>query len=70
MQAAYDVLGDRNLSSGIWPVNSPNTGPYDFFFRSCLKDKVYTSNTPKGGLRENIHREIANISALQLQRVN
>jgi hypothetical protein len=42
-----------------------------FFFWGCLKDTVYNSNLPtEEELKENIHREIANIPAEQLQRVN
>jgi hypothetical protein len=35
-----------------------------------LKDKVYNSNPKTEALKENIRREIANIPAEQLQRVN
>jgi hypothetical protein len=35
-----------------------------------LKDKVYNRNTRTEELKENICREIANIPAEQLQRVN
>jgi hypothetical protein len=42
-----------------------------FFFPGCLKGKVYKSNPrTEEELKENIHREIANLSAEQLQRVN
>jgi uncharacterized membrane protein len=41
-----------------------------FFFWGCLKNKVYNSNPQTEELKENIHREIANIPAEQFQRVN
>jgi hypothetical protein len=41
------------------------------FFWGCLKDKVYNSNhRTEEELKENILREIANIPAEQLRRVN
>jgi hypothetical protein len=69
MQALSDVFGDRIMSSGIWPARSPDFYPCHFFFWGCLKDKVYKSNPPEE-LKENTRREIANIPAEQLQRVN
>jgi hypothetical protein len=33
-----------------------------------VKDKIYNSNPQKEKLKENIHREIGNISTEQLQR--
>jgi hypothetical protein len=48
-----------------------NLNCYDFFFRGCLKDKVYNNNPRmEEKLKENIRREIANIPAEQLQKVN
>jgi hypothetical protein len=44
MQALFDVFGDRITSRGIWPACSPSFNPHDFFFRGCLKNKVYKSN--------------------------
>jgi hypothetical protein len=41
-----------------------------FFFWACLKDTVYNSNPWTEELKKNIYREIANIPAEQLQRVN
>jgi hypothetical protein len=71
MQALSDVFGDRIISSDIWPARSPDFNSCDFFFWGCLKDKVYNSNTrTEKELKENILREIANIHAKQLQRVN
>jgi inhibitor of nuclear factor kappa-B kinase subunit alpha len=71
MQALSDVFRDRIISSGIWPACSPDLNPCDFFFWGCLKDKVYNSNHQTvGELKENICREMANIPAEQLQRVN
>jgi hypothetical protein len=40
-----------------------------FFFWGCLKNKVCNSNARMEELKENIHREIANIPAEQLQPV-
>jgi hypothetical protein len=71
MQALFDVFRDRIISSGIWPACSSDLNPCDFFFWGCLKDKLYNSNPRKEEeLKENIHREIANIPAKQLPRVN
>jgi hypothetical protein len=70
MQALFDDLGDRIISSGIWPERSPDLNPSNFFSRNCLRDKVYRSNPRTEELKENIRREIANIPAEQLQRVN
>jgi hypothetical protein len=70
MQTLSDVFGDRIISSGIWPARSPDLNPCDFYFWGCLKDKVSNSNPRKEELKENIHGEIANIPAEQLQRVN
>jgi hypothetical protein len=63
MQALSDVFGDRISSIGIWPARSPDLNPCEFFFWSCLKDKVYNSNPPTEELKENIRREIGNIPA-------
>jgi hypothetical protein len=42
-----------------------------FFLWGCSKDKVYNSNPrTEEDLKENIHRDIANIPAEQLQKVN
>jgi hypothetical protein len=41
-----------------------------FFFWGCLKDKAYSSNPRMEGLKENIRREISNIPAENLQKVN
>jgi hypothetical protein len=65
------VFRDRIISSSIWPESSPNLNPCDFFFLVCLKDKVYNSNPQtEEELKENIRREIADIFAGQLKRVN
>jgi hypothetical protein len=70
MQALSDVFRDRSISSDISPACSPNLNPYDFFFWDCLKDQVYSSNPQTKELKENIHREISNIPAEHLQKVN
>jgi hypothetical protein len=70
MQALSDVFGDRIISIGIWPARSPDLKPCEFFFRGCLKGKVYNSNFRTENLKENFRREIENIPAKQLQRVN
>jgi hypothetical protein len=70
MQALSDVFRDRIISSGVWSPHSPDFNPCDFFFRGCLKDKVYKSNHRTEELKDNIGREIVNIPAGQLQRVN
>jgi hypothetical protein len=70
MQALSDVFGDRIISSGIWPAHSPDLNPCDFFFWGCLKDKVYIINPRTEEVKEITCREIANIPAERLQRVN
>jgi hypothetical protein len=65
-----DVFGEGLISSGIWPAHLPDLNPCDFFFWSCLKDKVHNSNPQMEELKENIHKEIVNNPAEQLQRVN
>jgi hypothetical protein len=71
MQTLFDVFGDRIISSGIyWPTRSSDLNPSDSFW-GCLKDKVYSSNPRREKeLKENIHREISNILAGHLQKVN
>jgi hypothetical protein len=44
-------------------------GP-DFFFWGYLKDKVYSNNPRTEELKENIRREISNIPAVHLHKVN
>jgi hypothetical protein len=59
VQALSDVFRDRITNSDIWPARSPALNPCDFFFRGCLKDKVYNSSSPtEEELKENICREI------------
>jgi hypothetical protein len=70
MQALSDIFGDRIISSGIWSARSPELNPCDFFFWGCLRDKVYNTNHRTIELNENTSREIGNIPAEQLQRVN
>jgi hypothetical protein len=61
--------GDRIISSGIWPVHSPDLNPCEFFSLGCLMNKLYNSNPRiERELKENIRREIANIPAEQLER--
>jgi hypothetical protein len=70
VQALSDVFEDRVISSGIWPSHSPDLNPYDFFFWG-LEDKVYSNNPQtEKELKENIHKEISNIPAEHLQKVN
>jgi hypothetical protein len=65
-----DVFGDRIISSGIWRACSLDPNPCDFSFWDCLKDKGYNNNhQTEEQLKENIHREIANIPAEHLQTV-
>jgi hypothetical protein len=73
MQDLSDVFRVRIISSStsIWPARSSDLNPCDFFFWGCLKDKIYNSNLQtEEELKENIQREIENIPAEQLQRVN
>jgi inhibitor of nuclear factor kappa-B kinase subunit alpha len=71
MRALSDVFSDRMISSGIWPAHSPDLDPCDFFFWDRLKDNVFNNNPrTEEELKGNICREIANIPAEQLQRVN
>jgi hypothetical protein len=66
MQALSNVFRVRIISSGIWPACSPDLKLCNFFFWSCLKDKVDSSNPQTKELKENIRKEIANIPAGQL----
>uniref|UniRef100_A0A0K0EGT5 Transposable element Tc3 transposase n=1 Tax=Strongyloides stercoralis TaxID=6248 RepID=A0A0K0EGT5_STRER len=52
------------------PARSPNLNPLDFFLWGYLKDRVY-SNSPKtlDELKENIERDIDNISEDMFQNV-
>jgi hypothetical protein len=61
---------DRIISSGIWPAHLSDVNPSNFSFWGYLKDKVYNNNLQMKTLKENIRREIANIPAKELQRVN
>jgi hypothetical protein len=71
MQALSDVFKTRIISSGIRLASSPYLNPSGFLFWSCLKDKVYNSNTRKEEeLEENVLREIASIAVEQLRTVN
>jgi hypothetical protein len=70
MKALSDVFGDRIISSDIWPARSPDLIPCDFFFCACLKNKVCSNYPRTEELKENIRREISNISAEHLQKVN
>jgi hypothetical protein len=65
-----DVYREGIISSGIWPAHSPDLNPCDTFFWNFLKDKVHDSNARMEEPKENIHKEIANIPAEQLERVN
>jgi hypothetical protein len=67
---ALSVFRDRIISSGIWPAHSSDLNPCDVFFLGCQKDKVYNIKPQTEELKENVCREIANIPAEQLQRVN
>jgi hypothetical protein len=71
IQALSDVFWERIISSGTWPARSPDLNPCDFLFWGCFfKDKVYNSNPRTEELKGNVHRELSNIPAEQLQRVN
>jgi hypothetical protein len=71
MQAVSDVFGNRIISSDISPASSSDLNPCDFFFWGCLKDKVYSNNfRTEEKLKENIRREMSNIPAEYLQKVN
>jgi biotin synthase-related radical SAM superfamily protein len=70
IQALSSVFRDRIISSDIWPACSPDLNPRDFFFGGCLKNKVYSNNPQTEELKENIRREISNIPAEHLQKVN
>jgi hypothetical protein len=66
-----NIFRDRIISSGVWPAHSYLVLILVIlFFLSCLKDKGYNTNPQMKELKENIDKEIANISAEQLQRVN
>jgi hypothetical protein len=63
-----DDIGDRIISSDIWPARSPDPNSCDSFFWGYLKDNVYNSNPRTKDVQENIGRRIANIPAGQLQK--
>jgi hypothetical protein len=64
------------MSSGqnyqLWymAITLTDLNPCGFLFWGCLKAKVHNSNPRTKELDENICREMANIPAEQLQRVN
>jgi hypothetical protein len=69
--ALSNVFGDRIISSDIWPACSPDHNLCDLFLLVFLKDKINNRNTRKEKeVKENIHKETANIPAEQLQRVS
>jgi hypothetical protein len=68
MQTLSDVFADGIISSGVWPACSPDRNLCDFVFCGCLKARVYNPRTEEP--KENILWEMANIFAVQLQRVN
>jgi hypothetical protein len=71
LQNLYDAFGDRNISSGIWLARSPDFNLCYSSSEVCLRDKVYISNPrTEKELKENIRKEVENIPAEQLQRVN
>jgi hypothetical protein len=71
MQALSGVFEDRIISSGIWPTRSPDLNPSYFFFWGCLKGKVYSCNPQmEKELKDDICREISDIPAEHLQKVN
>lgn len=53
-----------------WPPRSPDLTPMDFFLWGYLKSKVYDTN-PRSieALKENIQREMANITELTCRAV-
>jgi hypothetical protein len=72
MQALSDVFWDRIISCVVFgQYVHPILILAIFFFRGCLKDNVYSSNPrTEEELKENVRREISNIPAEQLKKVN
>ena len=66
-------FGNRLISRNgpvEWPPRSCDLTPLDFFLWGYLKSKVYANNpTTLKELKNNIEREIANISADMCERV-
>jgi hypothetical protein len=44
MNEINQVFGDRVVSRGLWPPQSPDLNPCDFYLWGKLKDKVYVNN--------------------------
>jgi hypothetical protein len=71
MQALSDVFWDRIIRIGIWPARSLDLNPCDFFLRRLFEgQRLQHYPQPEEELKEKIRKEIANIAAEQLQRVN
>jgi hypothetical protein len=65
-----EVFGERLITCGLWPPRSPDLNPCDYYLWGTLKDRVYVNNPHSlQELKENIQREIADVSRAELRRV-
>jgi hypothetical protein len=71
INALHEVFGEQVISWGLWPPQSPDLNPCDFYLWSTLKEKVYVNNThPLEELQEKFRHEISAITVEQLRRVS
>lgn len=70
MAVLEEVFGERLITCGLWPPRSPDLNPCDYYLWGTLKDRVYV-NSPHSlqELKENIQREIADVSSAELRHV-
>jgi hypothetical protein len=70
MNEINQVFGDRVVSRGLWPPQSPDLNPCDFYLWGKLKDKVYVNNPHTlDELKDNIRVEISHITREELRHV-
>ena len=62
MQAVRLVFGDRVITRGVWPPQSPDLTPPDFYLWGELKGEVHANNPHTiGQLKGNIRAAIWNM---------
>jgi hypothetical protein len=71
MIALQVMFDDRIISTGLWPLRSPDLSVFYFYLWGNLKGKLYR-NTPRiaEALQNEIRNVVASISADELQRVS
>jgi hypothetical protein len=71
LTALKGVFGNRIISCGLWPAQSPELTSCDFYLWGNLKDKVHRTNPDmEEELKENIQREILEVCQKVLLQVN